>query len=175
MRTILDDEADGRMVVLPFDIYRRFAWNDDQALLDPAPRYFPGQVVTDDALEVTGGDGDGGEPDRGADRRGGGRPGGARATCSPRRTSGGCWSRRARRAPTWCPRSRVRSCTTAPELRLVDLGHPGEPRTASYAPLILGMDLVVLGGSLVACAMTLFRRAHGYTARRLDDNPVGGN
>ncbi len=55
VRTILDDEADGRMVVLPFDIYRRFSWNDDQALLDPAPRYFPGQVVTDDALEVTGG------------------------------------------------------------------------------------------------------------------------
>lgn len=47
--------ADGRSVVLPFGLYRRFDWNGGHAVLDPAPRFFPGDVVTDDALAVTGG------------------------------------------------------------------------------------------------------------------------
>ena len=43
------------------------------------------------------------------------------------------------------------------ELRLVDLGNPGEPRTASYAPLILGMDvwsfsLVHLAACATSCS-----------------------
>ena len=62
-----------------------------------------------------------------------------------------------------------------PELQLVDLGHSSEPRTASYAPLILGMDLVVLGGSLAGVRHDHGPTWHGYTARRLYDNPVGGN
>ena len=39
-----------RTVVLPFSTYQRFAWNDNRAALDPAIRYFRGQVVTNDAL-----------------------------------------------------------------------------------------------------------------------------
>ncbi len=44
--------ADGRSVVLPFGLYRRFEWNGGHAVLDPLPRYLPGDVVTDDALAV---------------------------------------------------------------------------------------------------------------------------
>ncbi|MDP3891848.1 hypothetical protein, partial [Nocardioides sp.] len=44
-----------RVVVLPFGTYRRFDWMHGRAVLDPAPRFFPGHVVTDDALVVTGG------------------------------------------------------------------------------------------------------------------------
>ncbi len=47
--------ADGRSVVLPFGLYRRFDWNGGHAALDPLPRYLPGEVITDDALTVEGG------------------------------------------------------------------------------------------------------------------------
>lgn len=43
--------ADDRVVVLPFSTYRRFDWTP-RTVLDPAPRYFPGQMVTEDALSV---------------------------------------------------------------------------------------------------------------------------
>lgn len=52
-----DDVADaiaaapGRTVVLPWQgSYRGFAWNDHRALLDPAPRYLPGEVLVDDRV-----------------------------------------------------------------------------------------------------------------------------
>jgi hypothetical protein len=45
----------GRTVVLPWrGGYRGFAWNDDRAMLDPAPRFFPGDVLVDDRLYVNG-------------------------------------------------------------------------------------------------------------------------
>src|SRR5690606_20505022 len=47
--------AEDRAVVLPFGLYRRFDWNGGHAVLDPAPRFFPGEVITDDALEVPAG------------------------------------------------------------------------------------------------------------------------
>ena len=43
-----------RVLVLPFSTYRMFAWNT-RAVLDPVPRFFPGQMVTDDALAVPSG------------------------------------------------------------------------------------------------------------------------
>lgn len=46
---------DGRTVVLPWrGGYRGFAWNDKRATLDPAPRFFPGDVLVDDRLYVDG-------------------------------------------------------------------------------------------------------------------------
>lgn len=51
--------ADDRSVVLPFGIYRRFDWNGGHAVLDPAWRFFPGEVITDDALSVEQGTVDG--------------------------------------------------------------------------------------------------------------------
>ncbi len=41
-----------RLVVLPFEIYQRFDWNEDRALLDPSPRFFPVDVVTNDVLRL---------------------------------------------------------------------------------------------------------------------------
>jgi hypothetical protein len=43
---------EGRVLVLPFAVYRRYDWNDDRAMLDPSPRFFPGELVVDDALVV---------------------------------------------------------------------------------------------------------------------------
>lgn len=43
----------GRTVVLPWTgSYRGFAWDGLRAVLDPAPRFFPGEVLVDDRLLV---------------------------------------------------------------------------------------------------------------------------
>jgi hypothetical protein len=48
---LLDGGNGERTVVLPWaGSYRGFPWNRDQAVLDPAPRYFPGPVLIDDSL-----------------------------------------------------------------------------------------------------------------------------
>ncbi len=49
--------ADGRrgdVAVLPWSIYRQYGWNADRPVLDPAPRFFPGDVVIADTLVVGG-------------------------------------------------------------------------------------------------------------------------
>lgn len=44
-------EAPGRVVVLPWEgAYRGYEWNHRRAVLDPAPRYFPGEVLVDDRV-----------------------------------------------------------------------------------------------------------------------------
>ncbi len=54
-RVLADQSPDQRRtLVLPFSTYQRFSWNDDRAALDPAIRYFPGQVVTNDRLVLSG-------------------------------------------------------------------------------------------------------------------------
>jgi hypothetical protein len=46
------ETAQPRLVVLPWSAFRAYDWNDDRTLLDPARRFFPGEVVTDDRLGV---------------------------------------------------------------------------------------------------------------------------
>src|SRR5690606_9985482 len=46
VRSILDKQPDRRTVVLPWSAYQRQPWNDGRAALDPAIRFFPGQVLT---------------------------------------------------------------------------------------------------------------------------------
>lgn len=52
VRAILEDRpaAQRRTVVLPFSAYQRLPWNAGRAALDPAIRFFPGQLVTNDEL-----------------------------------------------------------------------------------------------------------------------------
>jgi hypothetical protein len=42
----------GDVMVLPWGAFRSFRWNGGRTVLDPAGRYFPGSVVTDDTLVV---------------------------------------------------------------------------------------------------------------------------
>ncbi len=42
----------GPVLVLPFGAYRGFAWNNGRTVIDPATRYFPGDVLVDDTLIV---------------------------------------------------------------------------------------------------------------------------
>ncbi|GAB2878860.1 hypothetical protein [Nocardioides pacificus] len=49
--SLLEQEGPARTVVLPWTgSYRGFEWNDHRAVLDPAPRFFPGEVLIDDRV-----------------------------------------------------------------------------------------------------------------------------
>jgi hypothetical protein len=47
--------ARDRVVVLPWSAYVRYPWNDRRAALDPAIRFFPGEVITSDDLVLSDG------------------------------------------------------------------------------------------------------------------------
>ena len=174
VQAVMGEEETGRSVVLPFGIYRRFAWNDDRAILDPAPRYFPGQVVTDDALEVEGGTVAG--ESRTARRI-------AEASDDPVALAQVLREEEIRwvvvekatpgAADLAVPEGEI--VHDGPDLQLVDLGNPATEHESAYAPLILVMDLLVFGGSIVTFGWLILRRGYGYTSARLHDNPVGGN
>jgi hypothetical protein len=51
---LVADPRPGDVLVLPFQPYRRFAWNDERPQLDPAPRFLPRRTLVDDALTVDG-------------------------------------------------------------------------------------------------------------------------
>jgi hypothetical protein len=57
------DPHPGDVLVLPFQPFRQFGWNDRRTQLDPAPRFLPRSVVVDDTLVV------GDRALRGEDRR----------------------------------------------------------------------------------------------------------
>ncbi len=57
------DPRPGDVVVLPFQPFRQFDWNDRRTQLDPAPRFLTRSVVVDDTLVV------GARPLEGEDRR----------------------------------------------------------------------------------------------------------
>ncbi len=58
VRRILDGTpervAGERLLVLPWQPFRRFTWSGPVAVLDPAPRAFPRPTLVDDALSVDG-------------------------------------------------------------------------------------------------------------------------
>ncbi|MEU8371302.1 hypothetical protein [Micromonospora tulbaghiae] len=45
-------DAPGEILALPLTTYRAYPWNPGRVVLDPAPRYLPGTVLTDDTLVV---------------------------------------------------------------------------------------------------------------------------
>ncbi len=53
---LMADERPGDVVSFPWASFRRFAWNDDRTMLDPAPRWLPRPtVVADEQLDATPG------------------------------------------------------------------------------------------------------------------------
>ncbi len=48
------DRGHGAVVSLPWDSYRRYGWNADRTVYDPANRWLPAPVITDDRLRVDG-------------------------------------------------------------------------------------------------------------------------
>lgn len=54
---LLSDPRPGDVAVLPWSAFRRYPWNADRTLLDPAPRWLPRTTVVDDGLAVSTPDG----------------------------------------------------------------------------------------------------------------------
>ena len=55
LRTVLDGSPDrARVLVLPWQPFRVFAWSGPDPVLDPAPRLLPRQSIVSDALTVSG-------------------------------------------------------------------------------------------------------------------------
>jgi hypothetical protein len=44
--------APGEVLTLPFSEYHTYLWNRGRTVIDPAPRYLPGDVLADDTLRV---------------------------------------------------------------------------------------------------------------------------
>lgn len=149
VRTILSDQPDDqlRTVVLPFSAYQRLGWNDGRAALDPAIRYFPGQVVTSDELVLGEGirvAGDNADAARIADAVRSGEPlapvlsrTGVRFVLVERTAAGGS-------QVAELPGELLHD---GPELRLVDLGNRVRLATAEHPALIVAGD--VLAGLIV--------------------------
>jgi hypothetical protein len=51
---VATDPVPGALLVLPWHLYVGFPWNHDRVVLQPAQRYFPRRVVTNDDLELPG-------------------------------------------------------------------------------------------------------------------------
>ncbi len=51
-RIINDDPASGSVLLLPWAAYRRFSWNNGEAVLDPWPRLVDRDVIWNDAVTV---------------------------------------------------------------------------------------------------------------------------
>jgi len=51
-RVIDGDRAPGRALLLPWAAYRRFGWNNGEAVLDPWPRLLSRQVIWNDGVQV---------------------------------------------------------------------------------------------------------------------------
>jgi hypothetical protein len=54
----LSGQTGGELVTLPFSSFRVYPWNGGRTVLDPAARYFPVDVVVEDALPVGAGAGE---------------------------------------------------------------------------------------------------------------------
>jgi hypothetical protein len=153
----------GRMVVLPWSGgYRGFAWNGRHASLDPAPRFFPGDVLIDDRLLVgrrvldsedpllraVGRALDSGDPTKQL------RLLGVRSVLEENGASEG---------PSPVLRGQV--VHDGADLTLIDLGQvsgipPGRP-SVSRRSIVVTTDLAVLVGVLVAAGLAVVRRRPG--------------
>ena len=160
VRHVLDDQpaTDRRIAVLPWSAYQRLPWNDRRAALDPAPRYFPGQVVANtdlvvsDRLRVAGDD-----PSSRAIGRavvGGADLGPALAGAGVRyllveRTASGAGGLR-------LPQGTV--LHRGPELLLLDLGGRGEVTRSPHPNLILAADAATAASALVGAWVVIRRK-----------------
>jgi hypothetical protein len=162
VRTILEGQpaSDRRVVVLPWSAYQRLPWNDRRAALDPAIRYFPGQVITNEDLVVGDTNTVQGDDERSA------RIGRAIADGAPigpvladlgvryvlvEKTAPGS-------ATVAVPSGAV--LYDGRELRLVDLGNAGRISRSPHPGLIVAGDAVAAVG-LVYAGVLLIRRKPG--------------
>jgi hypothetical protein len=156
--------SDRRTVVLPWSAYQRLPWNGGRAALDPALRFFPGQVLVNedlsisDSLTVKGAVRD--EASIGRALRDG-RPLGPELTSLGvrylllERTAAGA-------AEVSPPAGTV--LHDGPELLLVDLGGHGRPTRSPHRTLIVAADVLAVLAAVAAGALVIGRKRGGGSA-----------
>jgi hypothetical protein len=170
VRTILDHQpsTDRRTAVIPWSTYQRLPWNDRRAALDPALRYFPGQVVANEDLTVaerlTIGGGD-------ADASAIGRAVSSQQPIGPALAAAGVRYLLVEKTASSSADVSLPAGTLlhgGPELLLLDLGGEGRLVRSPHTTVIRVTDgLTVLG--MTVAIFTLIRRSRtsliGYRAR----------
>lgn len=154
--------AGRRVVVLPFEIYRRFPWNENRALLDPAPRFFPGEVVVNDALRVGGGRVVAGE-DPVAGRVAAAMPGPPRRLAELLEREQVAWLLVEKRTPGAAdlPVLPGEVVHDGDELTLLRVSRAESPAPPGWRTPVLVIDGFVLLGVLAASGAATFRRVRG--------------
>lgn len=147
-----------RTVVLPFSTYQRFSWNGGRATVDPAIRFFAGQIVTADQLVLGPGVAVGGDSPasaRIAEALRAGRPLGPvlrdlgiRFVLVERTAAGA--------AAVAVPPGRI--VYDGPEIRLFDLGGPARLEHADHGWMIVTADLLAAALLLGAGTYLAVRR-----------------
>ena len=153
---------DDRLVVLPFTVYRRYSWNGEVAMLDPAPRFFPGQVITDDELGISQVRSVAGESPLAARIREVRADPEALASVLQEQRVRWVLEQKGTPGEGHLPDGVGIVVHEGPELRLIELpmAAPG-PGPRSWARGLLAIDAVILAGVAVAgagCLARLFRR-----------------
>jgi hypothetical protein len=157
VRSLLEQRPAARtMAVLPWSAYQRLPWNGRRAALDPAIRYFPGQVlvsedlVIDEDLTVHG------------ENAAGARIGRAVAdgqVLGPVLAAVGVRYLLVEKSAPSKVAVAVPSGVVlhdGPELKLLDLGTPGTPSTSPHRGLIIAAD--ALAALVALCAALLVVR-----------------
>ena len=147
--------SEARTVVLPFEIYRRFSWNGERAVLDPAPRFFPGQIVVNDTLTVGGSSMPGEDPSARAIRD-------SLVTGhldSTLREESVRFVIIEKDTPSEVRTPDVEGSVVhdGPQLKVVELETPPVTRTTKWRGLILAMDGMVLAAGFLAVALMPWR------------------
>lgn len=159
--------GDSSTAVLPMSTYRRFEWNDHKAVLDPAPRFFPGQVVTDDSLVVAEGRVDGEDPVAADLRRA--EAAGELPAALDRHGIRFVVIERASTGTAAAPEVPAgRTLLRGDDLIVVDRGQGVTPPRVAEAAWVLLIDLVAVLLVLLAtgvATMERIRRNHAYTPR----------
>lgn len=150
----------GELAVLPFVTFRAFTWNDERTVLDPAPRYFPVDVVTEDTLIVAGVTISGESPRAAAVR-------GALADGRSLTSVGIRWVVVERHTPGPVPASALagyQAFWKGRDLALYRAGpataSSGDPETARVVTVVFGytVPIGILLGALASWALTRSRR-----------------
>jgi hypothetical protein len=150
---------DRRTAVLPWSAYQRLPWNGNRAALDPASRFFPGQVVTIEDLLIGGGvNVEGDDPSSAAVNLAinrGDPLGPALARAGVRYLL----VERTAASAVDVPLPRATVLHHGPQLLLLDLGSPGHLTRSPHRLVIVLADALTVASALGAGALLIRRRS----------------
>jgi hypothetical protein len=166
VRRVIEEQpaAERRTAVLPWSAYQRLPWNGGRAALDPALRFFPGQVVVDEDLSVSAS-----VIVRGGDRAEAsiGRAIRDQQPLAPALAAAGVRFLLVERTAAGAAGLPVPTGTTlhaGPELLLVDLGSRARQTRAPHTAAIVSADVLTLAAAVVAAGLSIRRKAGGGSA-----------